>query len=338
MHGRVWRKTGQYALVLWVALTLNFALPHLAPGDPVAYLYGGEAGSLSASQLAEIRASYGLDRSLHEQYGSYLWGLGHGDLGMSIRHNRPVTAVLAERIPWTLLLVVPATVIAATVATLLGAAAAWRRGSRRETALVGGILAMDAMPAFWVGMVLVAVFAVQLGWLPSFGAVAAGGSGMGPAWDVAGHLVLPVLTLTMATLGGVFLLARAATLSTLAEPYVLLAEAKGASLRRVRYRHALRNALLPVATNVGLSLGTLLSGAVVVETVFAYPGLGRLLYAAVIARDYPLLQGTFLLITVGVVGANLLADLAYPLLDPRVRRPPRRHALIGDTAGSEAPS
>ncbi len=315
-------RTGQYALVVWVATTLNFLLPHLAPGDPIQYLFAGETDALDAQTLDTLRAQYGLDGGLVEQYAGHWLNLARGDLGTSVLHRRPVAAVLAERVPWTLALVGVAAVASTVVGTLAGVAAAWRRGSRRDVGAVSGMLTLDAMPGFWVGMILIAVFAVELGWFPSFGAVGLAGH-EGLAWlvEVARRLVLPAATITLATVGGAFLLARAAMLATVHEPYVLLAEAKGAPRRVVVYRHALRNALLPISTHFALVVGSLLSGAVVVETVFAYPGLGRLIYDAVLARDYPLLQGAFLLTTLGVVGANLAVDLAYPLLDPRTRRP-----------------
>lgn len=317
------RRISQYVLVLVVATTLNFALPHLAPGDPVDYLYQGSAGGLTDAQLDEIRADYGLDDPLPVQYVDYWAGLLRGDLGTSVQFNQPVTTVLLERLPWTLLLVGTATALAALIATFAGAAAAWRRGERRDVGLLAGLLALDAMPGFWIGMLLVAVFAVELGWFPSFGAVAVGSTATGVAYglEVLHRLVLPVATLVLATLGGTFLTARGAMTSVLHEPYILMAEAKGAPPRRVVYRHALRNALLPVSTSVALNVAVMLSGAVVIERVFAYPGLGRLIYDATIARDYPLLRGAFLLVTVGVIVANLVADLLYPLIDPRVRRP-----------------
>lgn len=313
-------RIGQYALVVWVAATLNFALPHLAPGDPVTYLYAGPLTGLSAEQLDRIRAGYGLDEALLGQYVSFWSGLFTGDLGVSVQRNRPVLDVLLEHLPWTLLLVGTGILLAVVAGTLLGALAAWRRGSRGDTGLVTGVLALDAMPGFWIGMILIAVFSVQLGWFPSYGATAI--TAEGAAWlvEVASRLVLPAATITLATLGSFFLLARAAMVSVLDEPFVRLARAKGLPERRIAVRHALRTALLPVYTNLTLAVGVLLSGAVVVETVFAYPGLGSLIYEAVVARDYPLLQGAFLLVTLGIIAANLLADLTYPLLDPRVRR------------------
>ena len=318
---RLAARSAQYALVLWAALSLNFLLPHLAPGDPVNY-FVGDANSLSVADRQRIRADYRLDGSLAEQYGRYWGRLARGDLGLSVRHSRPVADVLAARIPWTVALVGTSIAVSAALGTVLGAAAARRRGRRRDVALLSSLLIVDSMPGFWIGMVLIAVFAVQLGWFPSFGAVPLEvGVGSAP-WigEVARRMVLPVATIVAATVGSTFLLARAAVVSALESPYVLLAEATGLSPARVLYRHALRNALLPVFTNVALSVAFLLSGAVVVETVFSYPGLGRMTFEAVVNRDYPLLQGAFLLVSLGVVVANLAADLVYPLLDPRVGR------------------
>lgn len=321
-------RVGQYALVLWAAATLNFALPHLAPGDPVQYLYGGDALGLAPELVEQVRAGYGLDRSVAEQYGAFWADLARGDLGTSVEFNRPVLDVLLDHLPWTLALAAVSTLLAFVIGVLLGAWAAWRRGTRRDTGAVVGVLLLDAMPGFWIGMILIAVFAVQLGLFPSYGAATIDREGAAFVADVAARMVLPVATLVLATLGGFFLLARAAMVTVLDEPFVRLARATGLSERRVALGHALRNALLPVYTNLTLAVGTLLSGAVVVETVFAYPGIGRLLFGAVTARDYPLLQGGFLLITVGIVAANLFADLTYPLLDPRVRRaPPRRERV-----------
>lgn len=310
-----------YVAVIWAAFTLNFLLPHLAPGDPVER-FSGEANALSAEQRQRLRVDYDLDGSLLEQYGRSWARLAHGDLGTSVRYSQPVTRVLIDRLPWTLALVGTGTVIATVGGVLLGAFAARRRGRRRDVVAVGGMMALDAMPGFWIGLVLVAVFAVQLGWLPSFGAVPleATGTGLAALVEVGRRLVLPAATLVLATIGTVFLLARGAMVSALDEPYVQLAEASGLRPNRIVYRHALRNALLPVSTHLAVTVGALLSGAVVVETVFAYPGLGRVTFEAVQARDYALLQGAFLLVTVAVVATNALADVAYPRLDPRVRR------------------
>ncbi|TAK27731.1 MAG: ABC transporter permease [Chloroflexota bacterium] len=309
-------------MVLWVALTLNFALPRLAPGDPLHYLLGQEANTLTGEQRRQVERELGLDGSVPQQYARYLLDLLRWDLGRSIRFGQPVTAVLADRLPWTILLVAPAILGSALVGTTLGAYAAWKRGSRRDLGLLGGMIVVDSMPGFWIAMLLIAVFVVQLGWLPSFGAVPLA-STAGPfafGVELLRRLILPVTTIGLATVGNTFLITRSAMLTTLDEDYILMAEAKGLPERTVMFRHALRNVLLPVYTNVVLSLGVLAGGAVVVETVFSYPGLGRVIYESVLARDYPLLQGAFLLVTVGVLTTNLLADLSYPWLDPRIRR------------------
>ena len=314
------RRAGQYALVLWAAVTLNFALPYLAPGDPVEYLYGGDQQALDPRYIAQMRAEYGLDRPILEQYLSFWSGLLHGDLGISVQHNRPVVDVLWDKLPWTVALVGIGTLLAFLIGTLLGAWAAWRRGTGKETGTVVGILVLDSMPGFFIGMILIAVFSVTLGWFPSYGAAAITSTGGEWLLEVAPRMALPVATLTIAGIGGFFLMTRASMVGVLDEPFVRLARAKGASEFRVAVGHALRNALLPVYTTLTLTVGVLLSGAVVVESVFAYPGLGKLTFDAVTARDYPLLQGAFLLATVGIVVANIVADLTYPLLDPRVRR------------------
>lgn len=316
------RRLGQCLLVVWAASTINFALPHLAGGDPLDYLFAGEAANtLSDQSRSRLAAEYGIDGSLLEQYGRYWNQLADGDLGTSLRYARPVTEVLGDRLGWTLALVGIGGALSAAIGVGLGVAASRRRGRRGDVGLVSGVLAVDAMPGFWIAMVLIAVFSVELGWLPSFGAVPLAADG-GLAWlvEVGRRLVLPVATLVLATVGGTFLVARASMLATLGAPYIVMAEAKGVPPRRVAYHHALRNAMLPVTTHVMVEFGLLLSGAVVVESVFNYPGLGRLIYEAVIERDYPLLRGAFLLLTLGVVVANLAADLLYPRLDPRIRR------------------
>jgi len=276
-----------YALVLWMAVSLNFLLPHLAPGDPTDY-FSGDANALSPQQRERIRIEYDLDGSLVEQYARSWARLARGDLGTSVRFSRPVADVLLDRLPWTVVLVGSAIVIAFVVGVAAGAFAARRRGRGRDLALSSSMMALDSMPGFWIGLVLVAVFAVQLGWLPSFGAVPLDATPASVTWfvEVGRRLVLPLATLVLATVGTTFLLARGAMVSALDEPYVQLAEAAGVSPRRIVYLHALRNALLPVFTHLTVTAGTLLSGAVVVETVFAYPGLGRATFEAVAVSDH----------------------------------------------------
>ena len=315
------RRAGGYAAVLFVALLLNFALPRVAPGDPVDYLLPPQtAGDISPEQRQTALENFGLGQPLPVQLQQYFVNLAHGDLGLSVRYARPVTQILGERVGWTALLVGGALVLSTLFGVLLGFASAWRRGSAADTGALTAVMVIDAMPPFFTGLLLIFVFSVQLDLLPVFGALpASGATGLSFAGDLLERLILPLVTLTLGYLGTVYLVARASLIGELQEDYVLMARAKGLDERGVR-RHAQRNALIPVTTVTLVGLGTLVGGAAVVETVFSYPGLGLLIYDAVLTRDYPLLQGAFLLLAAGVLLANFIADLLYPLLDPRVRR------------------
>jgi peptide/nickel transport system permease protein len=320
--GFVLRKAIQYVLVLAVAVSVNFALPRIAPGDPLDYLLGEQSHQLGAEERAQILRQFGLDKPTSTQFKDYLVNLTHGDLGTSVRFGAPVREVIGDRLPWTLALVGSSIVLASLIGVVLGVLAAWRRGRRSDIGTMALVMFLDSTPIFWLGMLLLGVFSVELGWLPLFGAVPLSDqSGLALTGEVLKRLILPVSTLTLATLGGMFLVARYAMVGTLREDFLLMAEASGLSERRIVFGHALRNSLLPITTVIMLNLGFMLGGATVVETVFSYPGLGRLVYEGVLARDYPLLQGTFLLIALGVILCNFISDLLYPVLDPRIRRP-----------------
>jgi peptide/nickel transport system permease protein len=311
----------QYVLVMLVAVAVNFFLPRAMPGSPLQFLAGEDVALLSPEARAELLERSGLNRPLPLQFVQYVGQVARGDLGHSYQANRPVVAMIWERLPWTLLLTGTALVVSSLLGVIIGALAAWRRGGWLDHASLTGAIVMDSVPSFWLGMVLVALFAVQWPIFPIFGAQTSWARLEGFAWlsDVARHLVLPATTLTVVSLSGIFLVMRYSMLSVLGEDYIRTARSKGLSDNRVLYRHAVRTATLPVFTVFMLNLGALVGGATVIETVFAYPGLGRLLFEAASNRDYPLLQGTFLLITVSVLAANLFADLIYPFLDPRVR-------------------
>ncbi len=327
MKRHLLRTVGQYGAVLFAAIVLNFALPRLAPGDAIDYILPDEvAASLTPAQRTEILDRFGLDDPMPEQFRAYLAGIARGDLLVSVRFGRPVTALLFERVGWTLLLVGGSLALSTLIGAALGFRSAWRRGTSTDTGALGAVMFLDALPPFFVGTLLLLVFSVGLGWFPSYGALSGQEvEGLALVGQVLQRAVLPVATLTIAGLGPMYLVARSALVGELQEDYVLMAEAKGLTDREVR-RHASRNALLPVSTVALVGLGTLVGGAAVVETVFSYPGLGRLIYESVLSRDYPVLQGAFLLLIVTVVLANLINDLAYPLLDPRVRRPRARRA------------
>jgi peptide/nickel transport system permease protein len=311
----------QYAFVLLVAVSLNFAIPRLAPRDPIDYLVPSEqVATITSEQRERILAQFGLEKPLAEQYWLYLAGITQGDLGYSMQKGRPVTDMLLERLPWTLVLVGEAITLSLVVGAGAGFLAAARRGGRTDAGGLAFFMAVDSMPPFWIGMLLLVLFSGYLQILPVYGALpaeSAGGLTLGR--ELAERLALPLITLSMVRIGSIFLIARASLAGELSEDYVTMAEAKGLSRRRVVIGHGIRNALLPLVTVMALEVGTLVGGAAVVETVFSYPGLGRLIYESVLSRDYPVLQGAFLLMAVGVIAANLLADLLYPLIDPRVR-------------------
>jgi len=321
----MWRfvagKSAQYLLVLALTVALNFMLPRMMPGSPMVFLAGEDVGFLTQEQRAQLYALHGLDQPRWKQFVTYAANLARGQLGYSFQRGRPIAAMIGERLPWTFLLVGLGLVLATIIGVALGALAAWRRGSAVDLGTLGVAMLFESVPSFWLGMVLIAVFAAGLGWLPIFGAGTAGVSlhGWANLVDRARHLVLPLSTLVLITIPGVFLIMRYSMLSVLGEGYIATARAKGVAEAVVLRRHAVRNALLPVATVSMLNLGFIVGGATVIETVFSYPGIGRLLYEAVLNRDYPVIQGTFLIITVSVIAANLLCDLLYPLIDPRVR-------------------
>lgn len=318
---RVLGRAAQYALVLLVAVSLNFAIPRLAPGDPIDYLVPSEqVAAITPEQRNRILTQFGLEKPLLEQYRLYLVGISQGDLGYSVQTGRPVTDMLLERLPWTIILVGGAIVLSLVVGAGAGFFAAARRGGRTDAGGLALFMAVDSMPPFWIGMLLLVLFSGYLQILPVYGALPASDQALGLArlGELAERLVLPLVTLALVRVGWLFLIARSSLAGELSEDYITMAEAKGLSRPRV-VRHGIRNALLPLVTAVAVEAGTLVGGATVVETVFSYPGLGRLIYESVLSRDYPVLQGAFLLMAIGVIAANLLADLLYPLIDPRVR-------------------
>jgi len=321
----MWRffvaRAGQYVLVLLASATLNFALPRMMPGSPLLFLAGEEVGRLDEGHRRELVRRLGLDRPLWEQYVRYLMDLARGELGTSFQRGRPIADLLRERIPWTVLLMGTGLLGATAAGVVGGTWAAWRRGGSTDVGLLFTAMALESMPSFWLGLILIAVFGAHLRWFPIFGARTPGVPLEGSALlvDVALHLALPLVTLILVTAPGTFLVMRYAMLQVLGEPYIATARAKGVGERSVLFRHAMRNALLPVCTVFMLNLGFVASGATVIETVFSYPGVGRLMYEAVLNRDYPVIQAAFFVVALSVMAANALADLLYPLIDPRVR-------------------
>jgi len=290
--------------VLLGVATLVFLLIHLVPGDPAEAMLGETA---PAADLADLRAKLGLDAPLVAQYRHFLTGLVRGDLGTSFRYNTPVAREIAQRVGKTAQLALSAMVVAILIALPLGILGALFRGRAIDQAAMAVSLLGISMPNFWLGPLLAIVFAVDLGWLP------VSGSG---TWR---HLVLPAVTLGAALAAILARMTRASLIDELRELYVLAARARGLSRVRAVVRHALRNSLIPVVTIIGLQLGAVLTGTIITETIFAWPGAGRLLIQAISFRDYPLVQGCILFIAVTYVAMNLLVDLAYAWLDPRIR-------------------
>ena len=315
------QKLGQYGIVVIVAVTLNFALPRLMPGNPLALIAGVDVGLLTPEERGDLIEQFGLNDPLIEQYGEYWGSILTGDLGQSFRSGRPISEMIAERLPWTLLLAGGALVVSSVVGILLGSISAWRRGGKVDLPLLTGMIALQSLPSFWLGMLLISIFAVNLGILPSFGAEspAADLAGLARARDIAGHAVLPVVTLSVLSTPGVYLTMRYSMLEVLGEDFIRTARAKGASERRVLFGHVARNAIAPVVTFLAIRFAFAFGGSVIIETVFSYPGLGRLVFEAVSGRDFPVMQAAFLVFTVAVLIANLVADLLYPLIDPRTR-------------------
>jgi ABC-type dipeptide/oligopeptide/nickel transport system permease component len=290
--------------VLIGVATLVFTLIHLIPGDPVQVMLGDSA---APDDVAALRQRLGLDRPLLAQYGSFMKGVATGDLGTSLRTNQKVAAAIAERMPATFELALAAMLVALLIAIPLGIVAAIRAGTSVDHLSTTLALVGISMPTFWLGPLLAIVFAVSLEWLPV--------SGRG---SVA-HLILPAITLGAPLAAFLTKLTRTSVLEELGEPYVLAARARGVSRAGTVIRHAFRNSLIPIVTVLGLQFGALLTGTVITETIFAWPGVGRFLIQSISARDYPSLQGCILLIAVTYVSMNLLVDLAYGLLDPRIR-------------------
>jgi peptide/nickel transport system permease protein len=314
-----------YLFTLWAAITLNFIIPRAIPGDPVSSLISKNQGRLSADAVQSLRVLFGLDKdmSLWDQYIRYWQLLFKGDLGLSFTFfPSTVSDVISQSLPWTIGLVGITTILSFLVGTTLGIGAGWRRGSWID-GLLPATTFLSSVPYFWLGLVAIALFAGPDSFFPSSGGYT---PGLVPAWDqyfigsAINHSLLPAATILISSMSGWLLGMRNMMVTVAAEDYITVAHAKGLSDRRVALSYAARNALLPNVSGFALSLGFILGGTLLVEIVFSYPGLGFLLFRAVGAKDYPLMQGIFLCITIAVLVANLIADVIYLLLDPRTRK------------------
>lgn len=318
------RRLGFYLIAFWAAITINFILPRLAPGDPATAFIAKFQGHVDARTIEALRIQFGVSKDpMWIQYFQYLNNLFHGDLGRSVTYfPTPVIQVIGQELPWTLGLVTVALIISVILGTLLGALAAWRRGGVLDNFLPPIFTFISSIPYFCLALILLYVLGFILNWFPASGGF---DRNMQPEWSgdfvfsVFQHALLPALSFVLASMAGWLLGMRSSMITTLSEDYVLMAEAKGLPQGRVLTRYAARNAILPNVTGFAIALGSAVAGQLLIEIVFSYPGIGYALLQAVQGSDYALMQGMFLLIVTAVLGANFLVDLLYAVLDPRVR-------------------
>jgi len=319
LRGFIFRKIVAACLTIVAIVCVNFAIFRMAPGDPIRMMFRDPR--VSAENLQLMKEKFGLDKPLSGQFVAYVKGLTRGDLGLSFSHRRPVLEVIAEKIPPTLLLVITALVIAVFLGVVLGALAGWRSGTRFDTFILTASLTMYSIPTFALGIIFLLIFAYHIAIFPLGGIVtpASGFEGFELVRDVLWHMFLPAISIVIWYVGEYVLLTRSSMIDVMGQEYITTARAKGLKNFRILKRHALRNALLPVVTITGVNLGFAVAGVIEAETVFSWPGVGRLVYDAVSKRDYPLLQGVFLLFAFSVVTANLIIDLIYGYIDPRIK-------------------
>lgn len=309
-----------YILLLAAVIILNFFLPRMLPGSPIAQLAGEEVGRMTQSERDRILSAYDLDKPLTVQFFTYIRNIVTLDWGISFSKKQPITDLLKAAIPWTLLLVGCNLILSTILGTFLGALSAVLRKKKKDMKLMLLVILCSSLPAFWIGMIFISVFSVSLGWFPVYGAYSmfSGLEGWAYAKDVWKHLILPVTTMTIVSISVFFTTSRYSVLETIHQDYVFMAKVRGIPKKRVRFCYMMRNALIPVFTVFMMELGSVLSGSVVIESVFAYPGLGNLLYNAVLSRDYPLMQYGFLVSSFMVIAASLLTDILYSRIDPRM--------------------
>jgi len=320
MRGYLFRKFLQSLVTVFIVIIMNFFLFRIMPGDPIRVLI--RSPKISSEALERVREQFGLNESRLVQFWYYIRDLAAGDLGTSFNYRQPVIDVIVERIPATVLLVGTATVLSIVIGVILGVILAWKRGSKLDIIGLSTSLILYSMPTFWVAIIMVMVFAVHWQIFP-LGGMGMPGTYYSSIWaELASnlrYLFLPAVTFALILIGEYVLIMRSSLLEVLREDYMLTARAKGVSERNLLRKHAMPNAMLPVVTLIAINLGFIVGGAIQIETVFSWPGLGRLMYAALTNRDYPVLQGLFLLITIAVIAANFCADILYRYLDPRVK-------------------
>ncbi len=318
------KKFIEYFIIFFLILTLNFFLPRLMPGDPFTFLSSEEGEvhqNYTDAQIEEYKKYYGMDKPLLEQYKDYLANLGRGNLGYSIYYNASVSSIVLKRAMWTLTITLTSLIISSLLGSILGSLSAWYRNSLIDKALYPVMVLLSEIPSFLIAILLLFTLTARFAFFPLAGGMtvfADFDTLLAQLLDIARHALLPTLALVLTQLGGFYLIARNSMLTVVSKDYMRTAVAKGLSSKTIIFKHGLRNSMLPIVTRVFMSLGTVLGGAILVENVFNYPGLGQLMREAVVVRDYVLIQGIFLIVAFLVLSMNLLADVFYKRIDPRV--------------------
>jgi peptide/nickel transport system permease protein len=307
------------AVAFGISVTIMFALLHLMPGDYITRYLEGIYVIAPPEVVLAYNSAYGLDRPLIDQYFSYFLGILQGDWGYSLSYGRPALDVICEKSVWTLMILLPATILSIIAGIAIGAYSGWKRGSKVDVALLNGMIFLRAIPSYWLALMILLVFAFYLGLFPLGGyvSISALDTGIDPL-DVMNHAALPIFTLFLFSVTGTYYLMRNSMLMTAGEDYIVTARAKGLDDMTILRRHALKNAMLPMVTKVALQCAGMLTGSIFVETIFSWPGIGMLTFEALQVRDLPLLQGILLMDTLIVIVANIGADMFYPFVDPRV--------------------
>ena len=309
-----------YLFTIFFLVFFNFLLPRLLPGDAILGMYSGSEILITEELYSELIKLHGLDRPLHEQFITYLTQLTHGNLGYSYICHASTTDLIMNALPWTLLLIGTSFILSAAAGIVLGVESSWRRGSRTDRWLLVSMLLIDGVPSLVIGVMFLMVFSLKFGWFPTAGAMIPYSNVRGIAHisDILMHLALPLATLTLSQIPGDYLMIRNSMVLTIREPFILTAHAKGLRERKIKYCHAARNAILPFFTRIGIRIAFVITGVLFIETIFAYPGLGLLTYEAISNRDLPLIQGILTVSVLLVLGVNILVDIIYKKIDPRI--------------------
>lgn len=312
-------KSIRYTFALFAVLVINFFIPRLMPGDPVANILGENYLYASAEHIQKLRMDLGLDQPIYLQFYHYLINLLHGQWGVSYQYAQPILDIIIYRMQWTLILMIPSIVIGASLGVVLGSISGWNNGKKVDSLLTSLLLILYSTPGYWLAMLAVLIFAFYLDILPLYGMLSSESSGLTKIGDLISHMILPVAILSLYKASQSYLIMRSSVIQVSGDGYILTARAKGLNETAILFRHVLKNALLPLMTVIALDFGFMISGALLVEIVFSWNGMGTLIYDATLARDYPLLNGCLLTISVCVLLANFLSDIMNVTIDPRLR-------------------